>query len=370
MKPIVVSIAPYKFLPAKIGGQKAVAYFYKYFSEHVSLTCLTVAANENELAEGYETIKIFSNSKLRYINPFLFISIAGILKKKKATHLLIEHPYFGWLAIFLKKFTGIQLVVRSHNIEALRFKTLGKWWWTILWNYERWVHRHADYNFFIQEEDRKFAIEKYGVKAEKCFILTYGIETSEPPNLEDSVAAKRLLRQKHSIADDEKILLFTGSFNYAPNRDALKIIEEKLCSLWDTEHFKYKIIVCGPWLEPGFITNPNFIQTGFVEAIDMYFKGADVFINPVLDGGGIKTKLVEALANNCNAVSTINGAIGVNPLLCEKKLTVVENNDWKNFAIKTIHAGSNQSDTPMKFYQHFNWRNITERAVNTINTSL
>jgi hypothetical protein len=54
----------------------------------------------------------------------------------------------------------------------------------------------------------------------------------------------------------------------------------------------------------------NIIYAGFVDDISIYFKGADVFINPVSYGGGIKTKLVEALGYNLNAVSTSNGAIG------------------------------------------------------------
>ena len=76
----------------------------------------------------------------------------------------------------------------------------------------------------------------------------------------------------------------------------------------------------------------NIIYAGFVDDISIYFKGVDVFINPVTDGGGIKTKLVEALGYNLNVVSTMNGAIGVDEKICNGKLFVCENDDWQTFA--------------------------------------
>jgi len=68
----------------------------------------------------------------------------------------MEHPYFV-VGVLLKWVCGVKLVVHSHNWRG-RLETMGKWWWRILWVYERWVHRRADYNFFIQDEDMQYAI--------------------------------------------------------------------------------------------------------------------------------------------------------------------------------------------------------------------
>ena len=48
----------------------------------------------------------------------------------------------------------------------------------------------------------------------------------------------------------------------------------------------------------------NIIYAGFVDDITLFYKAADMLINPVIDGGGIKTKLVEALGYNMNVVTT------------------------------------------------------------------
>lgn len=366
MNTTVVSIAPYQFLPAKIGGQKCIAFFNEYFARQVNLVCATVDTNSNELAKGYETVKLFSHSKLRYVNPLIFFKTKKLIHAKGATHLLIEHPYLGWLAFFIKKFTGVKTIVHSHNIEALRFKTLNKWWWKILWRYERWTHRHADFNFFIHAEDLSYAVREFGLKKKRCLVVTYGISIKEPPTKAEAFVAKQFIRQRHSVAEGEKIFLFSGAFNYQPNLEALKTIEQKLCPVWDRQGLKYKVIVCGPWIEASTVRHPNMIIAGFVESIEPYFTGADVFINPVTDGGGIKTKLVEALGYNCNAVSTTKGAIGVDKAITNNKLFLIANDNWEAFAQKTIEASTLIRDIPNEFYQHFYWGYSTQKAAEFI----
>jgi polysaccharide biosynthesis protein PslH len=360
---VVVSLVPYAFLPAKIGGQKGIALFNKYFSRHVKLICLTVNKNRNDLAEGYETIPLFSDSRWRYINPLYIFRVRRVLKEKKATHLLIEHPYYGWLALALKWITSVKLVVHSHNIEALRFKTQNKWWWKILWHYEKFTYRFADFLFLIHEEDRQYAIRYFGVKEQRCLVVTYGIENKQKPADDDMKKAKVEIREQYSIQQDEKVLLFTGSFNYGPNLEALSHIETHIVPQLLSKKFAFRVLVCGPWLEEK-RAHPNIIYAGFVDDIAAYFKASDVFINPVTQGGGIKTKLVEALGFNVNAVSTEEGAIGVNPLLCNEKLWIVDNHDWEGFTDGIIKQSRVKKEILPAYFEHFYWGHSTWKAAN------
>jgi polysaccharide biosynthesis protein PslH len=363
---VVISIAPYQFLPARIGGQKNIALFYKYFSRYQKLICVTVGSNQNNLAEGYEVLSLFSNSKLRYVNPFHFFRLRKLINERKATHLLIEHPYFGWLAFLLKSFTGVKLVIHSHNIEGNRFKTLGKSWWKLLWLYEKWIHRQADYNLFITAEDQAYAVQHFGLQKEKCTVVTYGIEWAAAPSAYETEKARTFLRTTYNIPAENKILLFAGSFNYAPNLDALNVIQNSICPLLQGVNFPYTLFICGPHLPPGAITDTNTIATGFVDDIGTYFKAADVFLNPVIEGGGIKTKLVEALGNNANAVSTVEGAIGVDPQLTNDKLTIIQNGDWNAFAAAVVTASTNKKEISPLFYNHFYWGYSTKKAAEFI----
>ncbi len=367
----ILSLVPYKFLPPDMGGQKGIAFFNRYLNRLVSLTCVTVKGNTEQASEAYPIKNILSNGPSHYINPFYFFTLRHIIREEKITHLIIEHPYYGWLGILLKWFCNIKLVVHSHNIEALRFKTMGKWWWGILWHYEKLTHRKAHHNFFIQDNDRKYAIESFKLDPEKCTTITYGFELSTAPSHADKQSAREQICKLHNISASDKILLFNGTLGYKPNLDALNVILEKINPiLLADNNFNYKIIVCGnklPAVYKGLIDykEKNIIYAGFVKDINLYFKGADIFINPVIDGGGIKTKVVEALGYNLSVISTKSGAIGIPDTITGNKMKIVTDNDWGTFTnhIKIINPAE---IIPPSYFSHFYWGNIAEKAKNVI----
>jgi glycosyltransferase involved in cell wall biosynthesis len=366
----VLSIVTYKILPPKLGGQKGIALFNEYLSKQVDIFCFTIKDNDPALA-SYPVFNLLSNKSFRYINIFYFGLIKRIIRENEISHIIVEHPYYGWMALLLKSFCKVKVIVHSHNIEAERFRTVGKWWWKILWYYEKWVHKKADFTFCITGEDRKYFSEKYKVPYQKSAVITYGISWNLPPSAEEKSNAKNLLLKKYSLAPQTHLFLFNGTLNYGPNLDAAKNIVEKINPLFIQKNISYKIIICGKGLpdemnELKNYANQNIIYAGFVDDISVYFKGVDVFINPVNDGGGIKTKLVEALGYNLNAVSTFNGAIGVDENICNGKLFLCENQDWQDFADKMETATQTNKSISLLFFQHFYWENITAKAAGII----
>ena len=363
----VLTLISYKFLPANLGGQKNIALFFKSFSTLIPTTCVTVKDNDISLVKEYEVMNIIQDGKMRYANPFYFFTLKKIINQKKITHLMVEHPYYGWLGILLKIFCRVKLVMRSQNIEAERFKSIGKWWWGILWNYERATHRFADYNFFIQQDDEKYGIEKFKLNPAKCFIITYGFELTGPPAQAERDAAKATISALYKILKEEKIILFNGSLNYKPNKDALDNILTNINPLLlENKNFKYKIIVCGSNLAPSYnglkdYADKNIIYAGFVDDITLFYKGADMLINPVMDGGGIKTKLVEALGHNMNVVTTASGAIGVSLTITGQKMKIIDDDNWQDFVTAVINSNT-ASAIPAAYFKHFYWGNIAEKA--------
>lgn len=363
----VLSLVSYKFLPPDMGGQKGIAFFNRYLSKQTDLYCVTIKENNITNAEGYPVKNILSNSKLRYINLFYLFTLNRIIRENKITHLIIEHPYYGWLGTLLKWFCKVKLIVHSHNMEALRFKTMGKWWWGILWHYEKFTHRNADLNFFIHDNDRNYAIENFKLPPRNCVTITYGFEHHNIPGAEEKSAARKLICAKHALPETGKILLFNGTLGYKPNLDALANILEKINPvLLANKNLSYKIIICGnklPVEYKGLIGHKekNIIYAGFVDDINPYFKGADIFINPVIDGGGIKTKLVEALGYNLSVISSRSGAIGIPAEITGGKMKVVEDGDWQEFTQQILETNTDIS-TPPEFFEHFYWGNITEKA--------
>ena len=366
----ILSVVPYKVFPAVMGGQKGIALFYKYLSQLVSLNCLTV--KENDPTETYVIYTQLSNAQTRYINPFLFFKINRLANQTNRTHILFEHPYYAWLIFLFSLLTSKKIIVHSHNIESERFKSIGKWWWKILWYYERCAYRKADCVWFKTNEDKQYAQLYFQLKPEHCFTIPYGIEANTLPEEKEILACRNQLQTIYGIGDEETILLFNGTLSYKPNLDALKSIVQEINPLLLNETLSYKILICGKGLPPEMnglkdYLNKNIIYAGFVDDIDLYFKGCDIFINPLQDGGGIKTKLVEALGFGKKCVSSSNGAIGVDPACTEGRLLVVSDKDWQAYSrgimmMTTRDILNNNSS----FYTMYSWQQIAEKAVQSL----
>lgn len=361
----ILSIIPYRVFPAIMGGQKGIALFYKYLSRIVSLTVLTI--QKNEATEGYEIINSISDSKWRYLNPFLFFTIKKMVRQKDITHILFEHPYYAWLIFIFKKCSSKEIIVHSHNIESERFKSIGKWWWKVLWYYERWAYRNAHFIWFKTNEDMQYAIIHYGIKSQGCHVIPYGIEPDSLPSAYELSNAKNVLQDLHSIPDQEKIILFNGTLSYKPNLDALISILDKINPLLLKSSLKYKILICGKGLPAEMkglqdYLDKNIIYCGFVEDIDLYFKGCDIFLNPLQDGGGIKTKLVEALGFGKACVSSGNGAIGIDTEDTGGRLKIVPDKDWQSYSEAICNSQTSFQNDNSSFYKVFSWKNIAIKA--------
>ena len=364
----IISLVSYPFLPARSGGQKGIALFYKYFSRFHQVTIVTIKKNLPVGGEGYTLLNILPNSVFRYVNPLIFFTVRKQIRIHKSSHLILEHPYYGWLGILLKKICRVKLVVHSHNIEGKRWKSLGKWWWRILWRYERFTHRHADFNFFIQDEDRLYALHYFGLEPARCLTVSFGTEVPEAISMEKRLTARKILHRQLQVPDDTILLLFNGAFKYAPNLEALENLLTRIYPLLREKNFPFLILILGLDLPESLTQSnqPGVRVMGFVEDLEEYLLGCQVFLNPVMGGGGIKTKLVEALAFGLNVVSSETGAIGVDPAICAGKLLVCPDADWPAFAEAIVRLKNQDFNTPQAFYDHFYWAKITERAARFI----
>ncbi|MGN6439143.1 MAG: glycosyltransferase family 4 protein [Agriterribacter sp.] len=364
----VLSITSYQVFPAVMGGQKGIALFNRHLSKYVQLTCATIPANARNSSEPYEILPVFSASKLRYVNPFYFFRLKKLIKGKAITHVILEHPYYGWLGFLLKKFLKVRIIVHSHNIESLRFKDFGKWWWKLMWRYEKWEHRMADYSFFISEEDRSYAIQYFKPDADKTTVITYGIQQNSASSQEQKAEAKKIVCNMHNINNGDLLLLYSATLYYGPNLTALDAILEQINPLLQQSNLNYTIVVCGSHLPDHYnklaaYKDKQIVYAGFVDDIDQYFRAADIFLNPISEGGGIKTKLVEALAGNASAISYKSGAYGVPLSVTGGKLQVVADDDAYAFAESIQSMKSTiRNDIPASFFQHFYWDNIARKA--------
>lgn len=358
----ILSIVWYKVLPPVFGGQKGIAGFNKHLAKHHPLVCICSKNNEPTDDVFYKVLPELPISKLQFFNPFVWLKIRSVAKREKPTHIICEHPYHGIAAFLAARAIKAKLIIHSHNIESERFKQAGKFWWRILRVYERWVHRKADLSFFKTFSDMEFANKHFALGHLKSLRIPYGIE--RPIQNEN---AGKLIRQRHGLSENEHILLFAGTLDYLPNATAVMNIYRKLITELEKFDTPFKIIICGRNRHSSFsylnnLSHPSILKIGEVADIENYFQAANVFINPVLQGGGVQTKNFDAIANHCNVVCFENMSAGLPLKLYEDKLLFASENDWQGFAATTIKLIKQKEKTPEAFFTYFGWEDSIRRV--------
>lgn len=360
----ILSIVWYKVLPARFGGQKAVAHFNEHLASFTPLVCLCSKNNEDDGAT-YLVESTLPVGKSQFINPLVWWKIYRTAKKNQITHIVLEFPYHGIAAVLCRKLLGVRCILNTHNIEYLRFQELNKWWWKLLFHYERWVMQKSDFIFFKTSSDKEHATKSFKLDQTKTAVVPYGVDVQ----MQKLTGARSIIQERHAVISEEKILLFAGTLDYQPNAQAVLAIEQKLLPLLQDSDFRFKVLICGrnnlfafDYLKN--INNPSMIFAGEVNDIRNYFAAADVFINPVTTGGGIQTKIIDALSCHLNVVAFESKANGIRE--AGDKLQTVPDNDWRAFSGVVLKVANEKSETPPAFFKTYNWRSIAAEAYQKI----
>ena len=114
---------------------------------------------------------------------------------------------------------------------------------------------------------------------------------------------------------EEKSLLFLGAMDRGPNVEAVLYFRNDILPLIRKRVPDVKFIIAGsrplPALRALAEKDRNIVLTGFVDDIEAYYKSSTVFVAPLLTGGGIIVKVLDALASGTPVVTTSIGNEGI-----------------------------------------------------------
>jgi glycosyltransferase involved in cell wall biosynthesis len=365
-EPSILSLVSYRVFPALMGGQKCVVDFYEHLSAHANIV-LAVSKDNQPSKTTYQVEPFLFNHWGGEFNLIYLFRLLKLMKNNQVDYIIVEHSYFGWLGLLLRFFSKKKLVIRMHNIEGYRFKDMQRFWWWIYLIYEKWICKKADHLWFTASTDHQFAIDNWKLKPEKCSTLFYGIDNKAIPSTDERNECRNALVKKHALSEDTKLFLFNGTLDYIPNTDALRIIVRELIPRLSKTNLNYRIFICGnriteEWQEE-LAQYPEILFEGFVPDISLYFKGCDCFINPVTLGSGLKTKLVEALANNIDIISVAASTHAIETIYSGNKIGLIQDYQWDAFVEAMCQQASTQKNTPPAFYEAFNWEQIIQKAL-------
>ena len=363
----VVFIVPYSFIPPRNGGHNAAYGFSNFLGRDTPL--LVISSKDNEDTNDFKLAKAFSNRFYRYFSFWVAKRISGLILREKVKKVIFHQPFLVPLLYPFLKRHSIEFGVFVQNIEFQRFKSLGKWWWPLMYLFEKWVYKRANHLFYIAHSDFELGNAWFQKPLFQTSVVPYGTSLKEIPS--DRSVARSKIDQLYNLPGNAKLVLFFGPQSYKPNLEAVRLLKDKIAPYLGEEAGIHWVICGGGMPEhekQWFEQQANWHYLGFVEDIESVIKGADVMVNPILSGGGVKTKIIESIAYGTSVVSFYSGAIGVDESVTQHKLFIVPDDDEERFANTILDVLSKPYQvTAPSFYETYYWQQSLEPVVNWIN---
>jgi hypothetical protein len=365
--PPLLSLVPYPFLPAVNGGHLGIAEMHRhlalYCEDHVAGTI----GNAPTVPEPFELHKIFDSGAGRYA-PFRYQqALVRLGRDTGARAVFCEHPYMALSARAVAQKLRVPWFLRSHNIESERFRQMGKPWWPVLARYERWAMQHSIGTFFVTAEDARWSQQHWAIPERTCQVAPYGTPlnyTPAPPP-----EARQRLAQTLGLQADVPWFYFLGALDYRPNAEAVEYLITEIAPRLAASGTAVEILLAGKGLSPELaakLSGTGITYTGFLPSLNDFLSACDVMLNPVLTGGGIKTKAVEALAWGKRVVSCSSGAAGLDRTVCGEALYVSEDGNWDAFVADSLQAAQTKATVPEAFYRFYHWGHVAQGVLQTI----
>lgn len=180
--------------------------------------------------------------------------------------------------------------------------------WLKLARYERHVMRQCDLVLAVSDDDRRTLQELAGRAT--IGVVANGVDTS--------TFSRAALRAQHSgrFVFGPPTLVFTGTLDFRPNTDAVTWFVRQVLPHIQAVRPDVCLLIVGkrPSSAVRALASNTVIVTGEVPDARPYIASADVYVVPMRIGGGVRLKLLEALALETPVVSTAMGAEGIDGL--------------------------------------------------------
>lgn len=143
----------------------------------------------------------------------------------------------------------------------------------------------------------------------------------------------------HALGDSgtESSLLFVGSFVHPPNVDALRRIVDRVLPAVRDAVPAARLVVVGAAPPTELVDRAGVTAVGEVESVTPYLTGASVVLGPVWSGGGMRVKVLEALAAGKAVASTPLGIEGLGVQPGEQAVVAEDEDELAREIVSLLH---------------------------------
>jgi glycosyltransferase involved in cell wall biosynthesis len=165
-------------------------------------------------------------------------------------------------------------------------------------------------------------------------------------------------------------LIFTGSFRYRPNHQAMVWFIERVLPRIQEQVPGVTLTITG---DPAGLPLPEragVIQTGFVDNVKPYIARAWASVVPLLIGGGTRLKILEAMSLKTPVIATSKGAEGLAAVPSEHLLIADSPEDFARQAVSLLRDASLRERLSASAYRlvagTYDWKVIIPRLLEAV----
>jgi len=327
MKPRMLMISPVTPYPVHHGAGSAIYGYIRALREAFDITFVGFCP-ERFLSQAQEGLSmlcrkaiLFPAPRSRKLDgfsgaPFLFSNLRSEDMQRAVDRLLQEDPpdvveveYLG-MADYAQA-ARCPRIIRAHVQEwwhyylnwqrthGLRTRLEHLFWSLDSIRHNRRTLESFDWVLVTSEEERLHALELAPkVRAEALPFILMDCDQFEPA----------------PSAPRDPQMLFVGFLPHTPNDEALTYFIREVLHLVRRQEPNAQLVVVGEGASnalKGLMHDHGVDYRGYVEAIWEVYWGARVYIAPVNSGGGIRTKIIEAMAAGVPVVSSSFAPLGL-----------------------------------------------------------
>jgi polysaccharide biosynthesis protein PslH len=278
--------------------------YHEVISTYVNTTIQPLRLLKNMLFSG------LPYNAERFIDPDFREILAGVLTRDKYDIIQLEGLYLMPYAETIRKCSRAKIVLRAHNIEHEVWKriTLHTKNWIKRAYYKRLSGRMAVFEYsFINAYDMLVPISERDLRSfnshgntKPSLVIPVGLDVSG--SLESAGGAGNVR------------VSFIGSLDYIPNQEGLVWFIEKVWKKFLHPSHPYAFYVAGrnaPARLKRYLSKQPVNFVGEVEDAGKFMRSGGVMVVPVLSGGGIRVRIIEAMAMGIPVVCTSLAAEGI-----------------------------------------------------------
>lgn len=166
----------------------------------------------------------------------------------------------------------------------------------------------VDHIICVSENDKQTFMKKYNLSYNNLTVIPSGAKIRYLSTQEN----KKKFKKFFGIDENKIVILFHGTYNYSPNKNAIDLIIQYIAPTIE-EKFKNVVFLLAGNGTPVFEKN-NIISLGFVENLDSILYASDIAIVPILHGGGTRLKILDYMSVGLPIVSTKKGIEGIDAI--------------------------------------------------------